>query len=68
MIHRYGFPGGETGGWIFRALLQKVKFTMLAHFPAHIFSLVAVPRKHEVWKSSCYSSWVKVSLSFRSGA
>lgn len=49
---------------IFRALLQKVKFTMLVYFPAHIFSLVAFPRKHEVWKSSCYTSWLNVKPSF----
>lgn len=58
------FSWEETGSWIFRAPLRKVKFTMLVCSPAHIFSLVAVPRKHGVWKSSCHTSWLNVKPGF----
>lgn len=63
-VHQYGFLRKKIGSWIFRALFQKVKFTMLPLFPAHVFSLVAVPRKHGVWKSSRYTSWLNMKPSF----
>lgn len=58
------FPWEETGSQIFRTLIQKVKFATLPLFPAHIFSLVAIPRKHGVWQSSRYTSWISLKPSF----
>lgn len=58
------FPWEETGSWIFRTLIQKVKFTTLPLFPTHILSLVTIPRKHGVWQSSCYTSWLNLKPSF----
>lgn len=54
----------ETASWTFMAHPQKVKLTIFPLFPAHVFSLVAIPRKRGVWKSSCYTSWLKVKPNF----